>query len=107
MDEIWLKQGDHWAVKRYDQRDDIGILYLPEGSQMVYSGDVIVLDDDGVYRVGNCSADTGAEGFGELDLSGITAEALADSVEKDAAVNEDVKEPVPGGAAEAGSGVLE
>ena len=90
MEEIWLKQGDHFAVKRYDERDDIGILYLPEGSQIVHSGDVIILDDAGVYRLGNCSAEGQPDGFPALDLSGISADILAESAQADdhAAVDE-------------------
>ncbi len=81
MDEIWLKQGDHFAVKRFDERDDVGILYQPEGSQMVSSGDAIVLDEAGVYRVGSCVAVANAEVFPDLDLSGVTATAIADSAQ--------------------------
>ncbi|WP_394780608.1 hypothetical protein [Undibacterium sp.] len=107
MEEIWLKQGDNFAVKRYDERDDIGILYLPEGSQMVHSGDVIVLSDDGVYRVGNCPADHEMENFSELDLSGITAETLAYHAEAEMPVSDEILEPALGGPATAGVGERE
>lgn len=71
MDQIWLKHGDHYAVKQFDERTDIGVLYLPEGTQLVHSGDVIVLDDDGVYRLGNRCAGARQDISG-LDLHGIS-----------------------------------
>ncbi len=84
MEEVWLKLGDHFAVKRYDERDDIGILYQPEGSQIVHSGDVIILDDAGVYRLGNRFPEGEPDSFPELDLSGITADILLENAQADA-----------------------
>jgi hypothetical protein len=78
--EVWLKHGDHFAVTPYE--GCTGILYLPEGSQLVHAGDVIVRDADGFYRVGNAPAAetdkvraiTDDDG---LDLGHITSEDLA------------------------------
>jgi len=82
MGEVWLKQGDHFAVKRFNDRDDIGVLYLPEGSQMVRSGDLIVRDEFGIFRLGDCEQhDSAKEVDYALDLSAFSPDQISDTAQ--------------------------
>lgn len=96
MGDVWLKQGDHFAVKRYDEREDVGILYLPEGSQLVASGDLIVQGGDGLFRIGARTEEGArAEPNGERDLCGITPECICDAAAEDEVRERSLSPAVP------------
>ena len=52
--DIWMSHSmtPHFAVKEYDGSDTAGILYLPDGTELVSPGDLIVRVAEGIYRVG-------------------------------------------------------
>lgn len=71
--EVWLSHSKtpHFAVKQFDTRDEVGIIYRPDGTQLVYGGDTIVQDGE-AYAVSKIPA-TATQATLDDDIADLSA----------------------------------